>query len=138
MSFPFRGGGSGRLIMAVVLIVISVVTYYSQQQKNPITGETQHVSMSPEQEVALGLQAAPEVAAQYGGMHPDPKAQELVERIGQRVVTGSPAGQSGYPFEFHLLADPNTINAFALPGGQVFITAALLNKLETEGVLMVL
>ena len=135
MSFPFRGGssGGGRLIIAVVLILISVVTYYSQQQKNPITGETQHVSMSPEQEVALGLQAAPEMAAQYGGEYPDPEAQALVDRVGRRIVAGSPAGQSGYPFEFHLLADPNTINAFALPGGQVFITAALLNKLDTEG-----
>ncbi|TPW15905.1 MAG: peptidase M48 Ste24p [bacterium] len=71
MSFPFRrsggSGGGGRLVIAVVLVLISVITYYSQQQKNPVTGETQHVSMSPEQEVALGLQAAPEMAAQYGG-----------------------------------------------------------------------
>jgi predicted Zn-dependent protease len=38
-----------------------------------------------------------------------------------------------YPFEFHLLADPETVNAFALPGGQIFITAALFTRLETEG-----
>jgi len=134
MSFRFSSDfGGGRILVAVALVLISVVTYYSQQQKNPITGETQHVSMSPQQEVALGLQAAPELAAQFGGVHPDPQAQALVDRVGDQIVANSPAGQSGYPFEFHLLADPNTINAFALPGGQVFITAGLLNKLETEG-----
>ncbi|TPW15906.1 MAG: hypothetical protein FD129_820 [bacterium] len=48
-------------------------------------------------------------------------------------MAGSPAGRSGYPFEFHLLADLSTINAFALPGGQIFITAGLMEKLDTEG-----
>src|SRR5690606_28127547 len=37
------------------------------------------------------------------------------------------------PFEFHVLADQQTINAFALPGGQVFVTEGLLQLLETEG-----
>ncbi|MBP1654622.1 MAG: hypothetical protein H6Q28_1178, partial [Bacteroidetes bacterium] len=64
---------------------------------------------------------------------PDEQAQALVDRIGKGIVRGSPAGQSGYPFEFHVLADPQTVNAFALPGGQIFITAALLSRLETEG-----
>jgi predicted Zn-dependent protease len=48
-------------------------------------------------------------------------------------VVRSGASQCGYPFDFHLLADPQTVNAFALPGGQVFITAGLLKRLETEG-----
>lgn len=120
-------------MIAAIIAIVSIIGYYMQSQKNPITGENQHVAMSPEQEVALGLQAAPEMAEQYGGLYPDEEAQALVDRVGNKVVSGSPAAQSGYPFEFHLLADPNTVNAFALPGGQVFITAALLNRLETEG-----
>jgi predicted Zn-dependent protease len=50
-------------------------------------------------------------------------------------VSRSDAQQAAeyYRFECHLLADPNTINAFALPGGQVFITEGLLSKLSTEG-----
>src|SRR5690606_16323390 len=39
-------------------------------------------------------------------------------------------GKSGYPFDFHVLADQRTVNAFALPGGQIFITEALLSRLE--------
>ena len=45
----------------------------------------------------------------------------------------SAAGQSPYQFQFHLLNDPETINAFALPGGQVFITEGLLKRLQTDG-----
>lgn len=44
----------------------------------------------------------------------------------------SSAAKTPYQYDFHLLADPNVINAFALPGGQVFITAALFNQLENE------
>jgi predicted Zn-dependent protease len=47
--------------------------------------------------------------------------------VGNRIVENSSANKSPYPFEFHLLRDTKTINAFALPGGQVFITAALVN-----------
>src|ERR671917_2984464 len=49
------------------------------------------------------------------------------------MVSRSAAGQSPYRFEFHVLDDPQTINAFALPGGQVFITEGLLKRLTTDG-----
>jgi predicted Zn-dependent protease len=57
----------------------------------------------------------------------------LVETVGERIVANSAAAQSNYPFKFHLLADPQTVNAFALPGGQIFITEALFSRLRTEG-----
>lgn len=133
-----RGSGrgssmKGRLIIAAIVAIISLVTYFGSREYNPITDEVQHVDITVEQEIALGLQAAPEMAAQHGGLHPDPDAQALVDRVGQRIVSQSTAGDSPYQFEFHLLDDPETINAFALPGGQVFITAALLERLQTEG-----
>ncbi len=73
------------------------------------------------------------MAAQFGGLDPDPAAQDLVDEIGDHIVSSSPAGQSPYEFEFHLLEDDQTINAFALPGGQIFITRGLLDALKTEG-----
>jgi predicted Zn-dependent protease len=133
MTPRIRGFGGGRILIALVLAGIALVTYFSQSQHNPITGETQYLSMTTEQEVALGFQAAPELANQHGGLHPDEEARALVERVGRRIVERSAAGQSGYPFEFHLLADESMINAFALPGGPVFITAGMLSKLRTEG-----
>ena len=47
-------------------------------------------------------------------------------------VDNSVARETGYNWDFHLLADPQTVNAFALPGGQCFITVALASQLENE------
>jgi predicted Zn-dependent protease len=47
-------------------------------------------------------------------------------------VQGSDAHNTPYRFSFHVLADPKTVNAFALPGGPVFITRGLLSRLENE------
>ena len=128
-----RRFGGGRLIIAAIVAIVSIITYYSQRSSNPVTGEVQHVDLSPQQEVALGLQAAPEMAQQHGGLHPDAEAQAVVDRVGRRIVERSAARDSPYQYEFHVLADEDMINAFALPGGQVFITAGLLKRMQTEG-----
>ena len=126
-----QGSGKARLIIAAVIAVISLVTYYSRSVRNPVTGENQHIDITPQQEIAIGLQAAPEMAQQFGGLDPSEKNQEIVEQIGESIVQGSPAGTTPYKFQYHALADDKTINAFALPGGQIFITHALLRRLKT-------
>ena len=134
-----RTGIPIRLLIAGAIALFSIVSYYSMGDKNPITGDTQRVAMTPDQEIALGLQAAPEMAAQHGGLLPDQREQDRVDRIGAELVQAvrkivqDNGGDNPFKFEFHLLADPKSVNAFALPGGQVFITAALYNRLETEG-----
>ena len=81
----------------------------------------------------MGLQAAPEMESQFGGLDPSQSDQQRVEQIGQHIVQSSPAGETPYQYEYHLLADAQTVNAFALPGGQVFITRALYDRLESDG-----
>lgn len=120
------------LIIGLIYAGFTLVKYYSNTQVNPITGEEQHVSLSPEQEIAIGLQSTPRMMQQHGGLHPDERAQQHVDAVGARLVNNSIARRSGYQYDFHLLADPRVINAFALPGGQVFITAALYSQLENE------
>ena len=124
---------SGRLIVAVLIALASVITYFSTTSENPLTGEKQRVALSPEQEIALGLKSAPEMAAQMGGLSRNREARALVERVGQKLARETLAAKSPYKFSFHVLADPRTVNAFALPGGPVFITEALLRRLKTEG-----
>ncbi|MBC7446566.1 MAG: M48 family metalloprotease [Hymenobacteraceae bacterium] len=121
-----------RLIGAVLIALFTLVTYYCNRSTNPVTGEIQHVNMSAEQEIALGLQAAPEMAQQYGGLSQNTEIANKVKQIGQKIVAQTAAGKSPYKFEFHLLADPNTVNAFALPGGQVFITEGILRQPKSE------
>jgi predicted Zn-dependent protease len=123
----------GRLLIVGVLVVISLITYANQRSTNPITGQVQHVAMTPQEEIAMGLQAAPEMARQFGGLTRDARAQERVKAVGARLVASIPKAGNIYEFNFSLLADPRTVNAFALPGGQVFITEALYSRLQTEG-----
>lgn len=134
-QYPQQGRRSNlriTLIIGLVMAGFALLKYYSTEQLNPITGEKQHISISKEQEVAIGLQSAPEMMQQYGGLHPDQRAQALVKEVGKKLVSNTIAAQSEYPYEFHLLADQNVVNAFALPGGQVFITEALLTRLQSE------
>lgn len=126
------GGGPLRWVFALVIVIGSLWAYFGNSEYNPVTEEKQYLSLTADQEIALGLQAAPQMAQQYGGLYPDQEAQQLVDRVGQQLVQSTAAAETPYRFEFHLLADENTVNAFALPGGQVFITAALFQRLENE------
>lgn len=119
--------------MAAVIVVISLVQYFGTQSTNPVTKDVQHISMTTDQEIAMGLQSAPEMADEFGGLDSNPSDQQRVQLIGQRIVQGSPAGTTAYKFAYHLLADQQTVNAFALPGGQIFITRGLYNKLQNDG-----
>jgi beta-barrel assembly-enhancing protease len=121
-----------RFLIAIAIAAFSLITYFSNSEFNPVTEEKQRISMTVEQEIALGLQATPRLAEQYGGLHPDQKAREYVKKVGRDLVKKTVVVETPYQFDFHLLADDKTVNAFALPGGQVFITAALFNQLKTE------
>jgi len=125
--------GCLRIGLALAMVAIAVISFLGSKQFNPVTGEDQYVSISQDQEIAMGLQAAPEMAAEFGGLDPDPAYQAYLDSIGQALVQGSVAASSGYPFEFYVLADTQTVNAFALPGGPVFITRALVDLAETDG-----
>lgn len=129
-----RGRGLGlRVLLGIGMAVISIIGFLSSREFNPVTGEDQYVRLTKEQEIAMGLQTAPEVAAEFGGLSQNQQAQQVVDEVGEYLVANSIAADSGYPFEFSVLADDQTVNAFALPGGPVFITEALLSRLETEG-----
>ncbi|PIE49351.1 MAG: peptidase M48 Ste24p [Flavobacteriales bacterium] len=127
-----RGGFKIRLIIGAVIILFALFKYYSNREVNPYTGKKQSIGLSAEEEIALGLKSAPQMAAQHGGLYPSQEAQDLVDRVGTKLVNSSVAKETPYRFDFHLLRDPQTINAFALPGGQIFITYALYSKLENE------
>ena len=121
-----------RIVIAVIIALFAIITYFSSTSENPLTGEKQRVAMTPEQEINLGYKSAPEMAAQMGGVSRNAQAVALVQRVGETLVKQSVAAKSPYKFSFHVLADPKTVNAFALPGGPIFITEGLLRQLKTE------
>jgi len=121
-----------RLAFALIVALGALVSYCTSTSDNPFTGEKQHVALKPEQEIALGYRSAPEMAARMGGLSRNEKNRALVRAIGERLVSQSVAAKSPYKFSFHVLGDPRTVNAFALPGGPIFITEGLLRLLRSE------
>ena len=121
-----------RMTIAAIIAIIALVRFFTSQQVNPVTGEKQRVALSTDQEIALGLQAAPELAAQHGGESRDAPRRAQVDRVGARLLQRSSAGKSPYRFQFHLLEDDRVVNAFALPGGQVFLTEAIAARMRTD------
>ena len=127
-----RGNLKGRLIIGLLIAAFFGFKYCSQQEVNPYTGKKQAISMTTDEEIQMGLQSRDQMAQEYGGLYPNENYQALVDNVGNKLVNNSIAKDTPYRYEFHLLADPNTINAFALPGGQVFITYALFSQLKNE------
>ncbi|MFD0963428.1 M48 family metalloprotease [Pseudofulvibacter geojedonensis] len=121
-----------RLLIGLAIAAFFFIKRCNQQETNPYTGRTQTIGMTPDQEIAIGLDSRNQMAQQHGGLYPDERLQTYVDMVGKKLVSSSMARETPYKYEFHLLADDQTINAFALPGGQCFITYALLDKLENE------
>ena len=119
-----------RFIIAGIIACVSVIGYCSRSSINDLTGRKQHISMTPEDEIAIGVDSAPTMAAQFGGVSSDAKAAAMVSQVGESIVKMLPKEAIDYQYDFHLLADTHTVNAFALPGGQIFITAGLFKQLE--------
>ncbi|SKB68899.1 M48 family metalloprotease [Maribacter arcticus] len=124
-----RGSWKIRIFIGLAIVAFAFIQKCNNTEENPYTGRSQHITMTSDQEIAIGLQSAPEMAQQHGGLYPDQRLQSFVESVGNKLVQNSIARETPYKYDFHLLADDQTINAFALPGGQCFITYALFSQL---------
>ncbi len=110
-------------VFGVVLFLLSGCT------DNPITGQRELMFFPEGQDVEIGKKYAPEIEKELGGRIKDDHLQKYIDSVGQKVayVGHKPS------WEYHFTAlNHNMINAFALPGGYIFITKGLLRKLETE------
>lgn len=102
---------------------------------NPVTGKSQLMLLSKDQEIALGQQSDPEIVAAFG-RYDDETIQKFINEKGQQMAQVS--HQPDLKYEFKVLDSP-VVNAFALPGGFVYFTRGILahfnNEAEFAGVL---
>lgn len=98
---------------------------------NAATGRSQFDTMGRDEEIALGAEAGPQLAKEYGGAYADAEVQSYLAEIGQRMARHTEADYPSLPWEFTLL-DSDVINAFSLPGGKVFISRGLAEKFTNE------
>ncbi|MDX6749006.1 M48 family metalloprotease [Geminicoccaceae bacterium 1502E] len=125
-----------RPFLGAVAAVAIAATGACTPVRNPATGDTQYTSMSPAQEAAIGKDEHPKVLAEFGGAYADPALQAYVERVGRSL--GQVSELKDQSFTFTVL-DSDVVNAFALPGGYVYVSRGLLaladNEAELAGVL---
>lgn len=95
---------------------------------NPVTGRRELALVSQEQEIEMGRQGAAEVVASLGLVE-DAALQQYVERVGLAIARRSE--RPDLPWSFRVVDDP-VPNAFALPGGPIFVTRGLLALMQNE------
>ncbi len=110
--------GLKRWCLTVVLIL-----GLSACETVPYTGRSQFILMSPQQELALGQQASQQVRQQYR-ISTNPRYTSQVERVGRRIAQA--ANQPDYQWSFTTIED-KSLNAFALPGGRVFVNTGMVD-----------
>ena len=113
-----------RLVLSLVVLGILVPGC----AVNPVTGQRELSLVSPEQELQIGSEGYKAVVAEYG-LYDDPALQAYVNEVGLKVARAS--HQPGLAWHFAVLDDP-TVNAFAMPGGYIYITRGILAHLNSE------
>ncbi len=95
---------------------------------NPVSGKRDFVLMSESQEVVIGKKSHQQILKQYG-VYDNPQLAAYINRLGQKLAAKS--HRSHLRFTFTLLDSPE-VNAFALPGGYIYITRGILSYLNSE------
>ncbi|MDX1570224.1 MAG: M48 family metalloprotease [Xanthomonadales bacterium] len=115
-------------LRATVALILPALLLMSGCATNPASGSAQVVLMSEEKEVELGKKLHPKVLAEFG-IYPDPDLQSYVDRIGQELAKLSERPELDWHFT---VLDDDVVNAFAMPGGYIYITRGILAHLNSE------
>jgi predicted Zn-dependent protease len=120
---PFR-----KFFLSTVVVVVAALTACGSTSVNPVTGQQERTVMSEEAEIREGAKAHQEVLKEYGVLKND-RLQAYVNDLGQRLAKQS--HRANLKWTFTVLDSPE-INAFALPGGYVYITRGIMAYLDSE------
>jgi beta-barrel assembly-enhancing protease len=117
-----------RIIAIVVWSLAAQALSWGRQPGDPL--KPGYNLYSPQQDIQLGQIQAAQVRLHYAEVG-DEFLQTYIRRIGERLANTPEARQSAFPFQFTLLNVP-TVNAFALPGGPMFVFTGLVQSTENE------
>jgi predicted Zn-dependent protease len=120
---------TGRALARKVLpFAVASAALLSGCSANPATGKNQLNFYSEASEIQMGREADAEISAQMGLLD-DPELQAYVSRLGKELAAKSE--RPGLPWTFKVMDDP-MVNAFALPGGFIYVTRGILGHLSSE------
>jgi len=116
------------LRIPVLFALLPLTLLLADCAQNPVSGRANFVTMSESQEVQIGRQEDVKVRQEYG-VFDDKLLQKYVNEVGQRLGKASHRPQLQYTYT---VVDSPEINAFALPGGYIYITRGILAYLNSE------
>jgi predicted Zn-dependent protease len=116
-----------RFRVAVGFVAVAVVAGCATVV-NPVTGESERTVMDEQREIAEGAKAHPQVVEEFGEYN-DPQVQAFFSALGKRLATVSQRPQLEWHFT---VLDSPEINAFALPGGYVYVTRGIMAYMDSE------
>ena len=114
--------------LCLLLVLIGFLTGCAT---NPSTGRNQLILFSASEVNAMGEEAKPQVIQEFGGEVSSQPLRAYVDGVGQTLVRHVEPEYRDLNWEFFVL-DSDVINAFALPGGKIFITRGLLQQFDNE------
>jgi predicted Zn-dependent protease len=117
-----------RLLAATLALALTLGGCATQRVVNPVTGESERTVMDEATEIAEGAKAHQQVLQEYGVLD-SPRLQAYVNDIGQKLAQQSHRAQLKWTFT---VLDSPEINAFALPGGYVYMTRGIMAYLDSE------
>jgi predicted Zn-dependent protease len=127
-ALPLQTRPASHGVRASVILSLALLTACGTTTINPVTGQQERTVMSETEEINTGRQQHEEVLKEYG-RYPDEKLQAYVNDVGQRLAKQS--HRAHLQWHFTVLDSPE-INAFALPGGYVYVTRGIMAYLDSE------
>ena len=121
-----------RHIVRSTIIVAALAATFHACAINPVTHRTEFSLVSADQEIAMGRESDRQVVRTMG-LYGDPKAQDYVAALGRKLAAKSE--RPNLPWTFRIVDDP-VVNAFAVPGGFVYVTRGLMTHLNSEAELV--
>lgn len=115
--------------MRKTLLAVSTILVLAACSTNPATGRRELNLVPESQEIAIGQQSHPEILRQFGVYREKPELTRLVEQTGQRIAARSE--RPNLPWTFTILDTP-MVNAMALPGGYIYITRGMVERINSE------
>lgn len=120
-----------RSVMFALAVFVLVPIATSGCSTNPLTGKPAFMLLTVDEEIQLGREAGPEIEKEFGGRYDDPVIDRYVQTVGRKLA--AVALESSFPYQYTFtVLDSDVINAFALPGGPVYVTRGLLMELSDE------
>jgi Zn-dependent protease with chaperone function len=123
-----------RVVLLVAIAAVTVACATHRIAQNPTTGridvQDSFNQYSPEQEIEAGRQAAAEATKQLPMLQDGDPVTQYVRQLGERLAAKTPGTR--YPYQFHVV-NQKEINAFALPGGPIFVNLGTIQAADSEG-----